>query len=77
MTSSLPKSAVANQKRKLALLIELCDLEREGVVIYDPPPTLMSGCDLERGPSGGRGVINDPPPTPLLSEGSETSAITS
>ena len=47
MTSSLAKLAEANQKRQLASLIELCDLEKGGV------------------------VINDPPPAPVLSEGSE------
>ena len=51
-TSSQAKSADANRNSQLAWLIELCDLERGGV------------------------VINDPPPTPVLSEGSETSATT-
>ena len=52
VTSSLAKSAEANQNRQLASLIELCDLEQGGV------------------------VINDPPATPVLSEGSEPSANT-
>ena len=50
VTSSRAKSTEANQNSQLASLIELCDLERGGV------------------------VINDPPPTPVLSERSEPSA---
>ena len=50
VTSSQAKSAEANRNSQLASLIELCDLERGGI------------------------VINDPPPTPVLSEGSEQSA---
>ena len=54
VVTSLPrKSERANQNRQLVSPIELCDLERGGV------------------------VINDPPPTPVLSEGSEPSAKTS
>ena len=50
VTSSRAGSTEANQNSQLASLIELCDLERGGV------------------------VINDPPPTPVLSERSEPSA---
>ena len=39
VTSSRAKSAEANQNSQLASLIELCDFERGGVVINDPPPT--------------------------------------
>ena len=41
VTSSRAGSTEANQNSQLASLIELCDLEREGVVINDPPPTLV------------------------------------
>ena len=38
-TSSRVKLTEANQNSQLVSLIELCDLERGGVVINDPPPT--------------------------------------